>query len=252
MKTIQTLLIALAATSPLCGATNINWMDLSIFTDGGNIFTPSNFNLPGYGSVTVSYSPSPVFPNFSIPSRYFTRDASGVADNGSITVGPDTYQWTDLDFISGVNGRASDPAITWDVTFTFNDGPADNIVVGIWGLGHKTTQGATEATISEGGTELGQYDVPSVTTAPISATATASSISVVNSVTQPNSGSGNSHLGIYELSNSALSSLTLSAVSHISEDGLGFNIGVVPEPAAFGGVLGLAALMVARRQRHAV
>jgi len=250
MKTIQTLLIALAATSPLYGATNINWMDLSIFTDGGNIFTPSNFNLPGYGSVTVSYAPAPLFP-ISSPSGFFTRNASGIADNGSITVGPDTYQWTDLDFIFGVNGTASEPAITWDVTFTFNDGPADNIVVGIWGLGHKPTQGSTEITMNQGGTELGQYDIPSVTTAPLSASITSSSITVVNSVTQPTPGAGNSHLGIYELSNSALTTLTLSAVSHISEDGLGFNIGVVPEPTAFGGVMGLAALMVARRQRHA-
>lgn len=223
----------------------IDWLQMVPTPYNSTVPNNSVFNLPGVGNVTVTYS----YP------AYFTqaRGQSPLLTAGSIVSGLDTYAWTNYELFSTVFSVGPDPLvpIPWTITYTFPGTiPAGSLYLGVAGLGQTTSfgGGASTAQVSQNGTFLGDWTGGGNYGA-TQYSGGAGTFSMQNSQT----GAGgadpwwNSALGVVRIDD-AVSSLTVN-LSQIRGDGIGLDIGFVPEPST-AALLGIGALLAMRRQRR--
>lgn len=249
MKTRSLIVASALAIAAASGADaaifSLNWLQMAPTPIGSSVPNNSVFNLPGVGNVTVSYS---------IPASYnHARFQSPIFSPGSVTSGPDTYNWSAHEAFSATSFGPQVPlASSWDITYTFTSTLAPGtIVLGVQGLGATTSfgGGASTATVLQNGLFLGDH----ISGQPYGATQFSSGpgvFSMQNSVT--GIGGQNPHwnteLGLVKIMD-PISSLTVR-FSQLSGDGVGVNIAsAIPTPgaAALAGIAGLAGLRRRRR-----
>ncbi|MCA9312147.1 MAG: hypothetical protein KDA21_13120, partial [Phycisphaerales bacterium] len=220
--TLAAITAATIGTSSVNAATyTIDWLDMSPTAMGSSVPNGSVFNLPGAGAVTVTYSLAPGFSD--------ARTQNPLFQNGSVTSGPDTWNWTSHELFGATNLTSSNPLVPlpWRITYSFTGTiPANRLYVGVAGLGQTTSfgGGATTATVNQNGTFVGDlisggnYGATQFTSGP-------GFFSMQNSV----NGAGgadpwwNTELGVVRI-NDAVSSITVD-FSQISGDGACVNIG---------------------------
>lgn len=233
------------APAALAANYNIDWLTMSPPAFGSSVPNNSVYNLAGVGNVTVTYS---------IPSGFTdARVQSPLLTAGNVTSGPDNYAWSDYELFAATNNVSANPIVPvpWRVTFSFpGTVPANQIFVGVAGLGQTTSfgGGATTATVNQNGTFLGDWSGGG-NYGPSLYTPGAGTFTLQNSLT----GAGgadpwwNSMLAVVQI-NDAVSSITVD-FAHIAGDGAGVNIGFAPTPAT--GVLAALAGLGALRRRRA-
>ena len=236
--------LAIPAFQSAADIFSITWLDQSPTALNSPVPNNSNFFLPGAGNVNVTYS---------IPSTFIHgRQQNGSLMAGNVTLGPDTWAWTNHEQFAATLLSGPDPLVpvAWDITYTFTGTlPAGSLVVGVAGLGRTDSfgGGASVATVNQNGTFLGDWD-GSNNWGPTQFTGGVGTFSMQNSL----SGLGgadphwNTPLGVVRIDD-AVSSITVR-FAHIRGDGVGVNIGFVPSPAA-ASMLGLAGLAATRRRR---
>ena len=110
-----TLTFATAVSSTALSANYaIQWLDMSATAPGGLFASGSVYSLPGDGNVRIDYTSS-------LPSapQNWNRATLGA---GSILSGADTYSWSGIDTMQGVNGFGGTPTQSYTITFSFLDG----------------------------------------------------------------------------------------------------------------------------------
>lgn len=243
--TVASLLAAATLTSSAHAVNyNLNWLSYAPTAIGSPVPNASVFNLPGVGPVTVTYS----MPAANLHARF----QSNIFYPGSVTSGPDTYNWSVHEAFS-VTSFAQAPSIStsWDITYTFPTTLAPGtIVLGVQGLGATNSPivGTTTATVLQNGLFLGDY-ISGQNYGATQFNPGFGSFSMQNSVTGP--GGQNPHwnteLGLVKIMD-PISSLTVR-FNQLSGDGTGVNIAsVVPTPGA-AGLAALAGLAAMRRRR---
>ena len=241
------LTLALALTASSASATNytIDWLNMAPTPFGSTVPNNSVFNLPGVGNVTVTYS----YPSYFTQTRLQNPDLL----NGNVTSGGDNYAWTSQELLATVFTVGPDPIVPvpWQVTYTFpGTQAAGTIFLGVAGLGQTTSfgGGASTATVNQNGTFLGDWSGAGGPWGPTQFTA-GPPFQMQNSLT----GAGgqdpwwNTPLGVVRIDD-PISSLTVD-FSQIRGDGIGVNIGAVPEPATFA-LLVFGGLAATRRPRR--
>lgn len=249
MTRFASIVASLAAAAGLASnahAVNysLNWLNMSPTAIGSPVPNASVYNLPGVGPVTITYSIPPAYTHARFQSSIFYP--------GSVTSGPDTYNWATHEAFSAT-ASAPSPAISssWDITYTFPSTLAPGtIVLGVQGLGatNSPVVGATVATVQQNGLFLGDF----ISGQNYGATQFNSGpgiFTMQNSVTGP--GGQNPHwnteLGLVKIMD-PISSLTVR-FAQLNGDGVGVNIAsVVPTPGA-AALLGLGGMCVLRRRR---
>jgi hypothetical protein len=243
-------MLALAAALLVSAASaanyTIDWLNMAPTPLGSPVPNNSVYNLPGVGNVTITYS----YPT------YFTqaRSQNAFLQNGNVTSGGDNYAWTSHELLSTVFTVGPDPLVPvpWRITYTFPSlQPAGKIYLGVAGLGQTTSfgGGASTATVNQNGTFLGDWSGAGGPWGPTQFTA-GPPFQMQNSLT----GAGgqdpwwNTPLGVVRIDD-PISALTID-FSQIRGDGIGVNIGAIPEPAG-AVLLGIGALLALRRRRGA-
>lgn len=216
----------------------ITWMDLGAYEIGGTITSGSSVDVPGYGSVQISYSP--MVPPGSFGDTY-TRVHQAAAQNGNVTNAGTKYSWGNVDQLAILHhdGTCGQTA-TYSVTFTFPPGiPAGQIAIGVGGLGRldqtcsprKTTVSVTGLSSSSTPTFLGDWAL-GAGFAPTAPSVTGPTLTLSNSVPEPGAGYFNTNFAVVQV-NDAVSSITLN-VSQIADDGIAVTIGrIAPCPPIF-------------------
>jgi hypothetical protein len=242
MKTMRACAIGailLAAAMPAAQAATsvINWLNLDPVTPGFSL-PPGSYTLPGYGTVLVTIGGSPLG---------HIRQQSPLYQNGSVTHGGDVYSWTVMDNVFQVNTDFSGTIASYQITFTFQNGPvaAGDLTLAAWGLGRTDLVfpgNITSISSSHDATFLGDY-VLAANYAPTGFTGGVGSFTLQNSLPgnlTPGNPAFNTHLGVVRIDDS-ISSLTL-LVNHIGQDGMGLNIGLITEPVPEPGSAALSLL----------
>jgi hypothetical protein len=229
----------------------ISWLDMSngslqgSIAPGGPVFDGQTFNLPGYGTVGVSFPTS---------TLNHTRNVNAALNNGSISSGADTYSWSGTpDQFSAVNFFDVNGVVNYSVTYTFLSGPvsAGKLAFAASGIGrfkYFGTEYVSSIAAAQNSAFLGDFDLPGAT----ASTQYTGGFTLINSqpsLGAPGEAAFNTDYGIVRIDDS-ISSLTVN-VSQIGQDGLGFTvgyIGVVPEPTALA-ALCIPGFMLTRRRR---
>lgn len=207
------------------GAANyaIDWLTMAPTPLGGSVPNGASFNVSGIGNVTVTYA---------IPALIgHVRAQSAPFQTGNVTLGPDTYSWTDYEWFGTIyNGTDLGP-VACSVTYTF---PAmlspGTVYVGTIGLGATTSFGGGTSTIRvlQNGTYLGEW-VGDATFGASQFIGGVGNFTVMNSVTGPGGVDPhwNTNLAVVRIDD-AVSSLTVYHTV-LRGDGIGANIGFVPD-----------------------
>lgn len=243
-------LIAAFGTS-LSSAANytVDWMSLAPTPFGNAPPFSSFYNLPGVGTVQMTYSANPDFSEVRLQEPQLA--------SGSVPYGSDTYSWTNHEFLGRTNLAFSGVLnSSWFVTYTFpGTVPAGQLILGVQGLGRRDPLPGenpldciTTATVLQNGTHLGDY-TGALNVGPTLFSPSAGMFTMMNSLTGPGGQDPwwNTGLALVRIDD-AVSSLTVR-FDQTSGDGVGVNIGVIPEPAsaALLGAGGLLALGFRRR-----
>lgn len=243
----RTAVIALAgacvASTASAATDTINWMSFAPVPMGGSVPVNSTYFLGGVGNVTVSYA--------MVGSYNSGRaNSAGTLDNGSVTSGSDTYQWSNWEGFDAVRLDPAPPALTlWAITFTFtNTVAAGSIYLGIAGLGSTTNFGQptnTVANVNQNGTYLGEYG-PSIFGSNQYSSGSGW-FSLENSVSGPGGSNPwwNTRLAVVRIDD-AISSLTVD-FWQLSGDGVVLNIGTIPGP---GGLALMGVLLAGGNRRR--
>lgn len=243
------LALALAATNASASTYNITWLQLAPTPFGSAPPFSSSYNLPGIGTVGVSYTPHSDFAEgrLQVPALA----------TGSVPYGGDTYNWTNQETLARTNwGFSGVLNSSWQVTYTFpSTVPAGKIILGVQGLGRRdpnpgelASDCISTAIVQQNGTYFGDF-TGALNVGPTLFTPAAGTFSMTNSLTGPGGADPwwNTGLALVRIDD-ALNSLTVR-FNQTAGDGVGVNIGVIPEPAS-AALLGIgAALYVARRRR---
>jgi len=124
------VIFSLWAGAARAASFGVDWIDMSSIPVGSTVPSGSVFAIPGYGSVTITYTGS--------LNRTHDQLAAAQNVNGPLSIGSDTYQWMTFDGLFQVNpaGGSSTP-LTYSITYTFSGLPIppDELVLGVWGLG---------------------------------------------------------------------------------------------------------------------
>jgi hypothetical protein len=239
------LTLVFAASNAMAASYTIDWLNMAPTAFGSAVPNNSVFNLPGVGNVTVTYS----YP------AYFTQTRSQNVDlqNGNLTYAGDNYAWTNQELLATVFTEGPDPIVPvpWWVTYTFpGTQAAGKIFLGVAGLGQTTSfgGGASSATVNQNGTFLGDWSGAGGPWGPTQFTP-GPPFQMQNSLTGPGGLDPwwNTPLGVVRIDD-PISSLTVD-FSQIRGDGIGVNIGAVPEPAS-AGLLALGGLLAMSRRRR--
>lgn len=233
------LVLAIGVSS--VSAANITWLNQAPTPFGSSVPNNSVFNLPGVGNVTLTYS----VPSGLVDSR---------GQNPLLTSGnAGGYTWTNWEQFGVTSFAPNPPFVTtqWRVTYTFSGTVSPGtLFVGAAGLGRTSSfgGGASTATVNQNGTFVGDWSGGG-NYGPTQFTGGVGTFSMQNSLT----GAGgadphwNSMLGVVAI-NDPVSSLTI-LVDSLPGDGIGVNIGAVPEPTSLG-LFGIGALALYRRSRR--
>lgn len=235
-----------AATASHAAVYTIDWLDMGPTLFGTPVPNNSNYFLPGVGNVNITYSLSPNFNH----ARQDTTATNLI--NGSVTSGPDTYNWGAHEQFAATLLVGPDPLVpeSWRITYTFpNAIPAGNLFLGVSGLGATTSfgGGTSTATVNQSGTFLGDWSGGNNWGQTLFSGGVGS-FSMQNSLT----GIGgvdphwNSQLGVVRIDDT-ITSLTID-FAQIRGDGVGVNIGYVPTPGT-AALFGLGSFACLRRRR---
>jgi len=244
-------LVGAAIAAPASGAViPLTWLDMAPVPFNTPVPNASAYFMPGLGNVTITYT---------IPSYFLHNHATNpIFDNGSVINGPDTYSWTNNQYFGATNFNPGNSDGTpslgdpWSITYTFpTTVPANQIYLGISGLGRTTNSGGIEstATVNQNGTFLGDF----ISGFPFGATdfiPGAGTFMLRNTQTGPGGSDPwwNTELALVQI-NDSLNSLTVN-FWQLPGDGLTVNIAyAVPTPGA-ASLLGLAGLVAIRRRRN--
>lgn len=245
------LLIAFAAGTASAASFNVNWMSLAPTPFGSPPPFVGNYNLPGIGTVQMTYTADPDFAE--------ARLQVPALATGSVTFGPDTYSWTNQETLARTNWAYSGVLNTaWFVTYTFpGTVPAGQLILGVQGLGRRDANPGenpadciTTAFVPQSGTYLGDW-TGALNVGPTQFSGGVGNFSMVNSLSGPGGADPwwNTGLALVRIDD-PVSSLTVR-VSQTGGDGVGVNIGsIVPEPGS-AALLALGGLLALRRQRSA-
>lgn len=241
--------VSLALALSASAATyNINWLSLAPTPMGSPPPFNGNYTLPGVGAVNMTYSAHPDFveARFQVPPLV----------NGSLNYGGDTYNWANHETLARTNwGFSGVLNSSWFVTYTFSGTiPAGKIVLGVQGLGRRDPNPGenpldtiTSATVLQNGTHFGDY-TGAMNVGPTAFSGGPGTFSMVNSLSGPGGADPwwNTGLALVRIDD-AITSLTVR-INQTSGDGIGVNIGVIPEPAS-AALLGLGGLLALARRR---
>ena len=233
--------LVFASVASTTSAATIDWLNQAPTPFGSSVPNNSVFNLPGVGNVTVTYSIPTTFAN--------ARSQNPLFQNGNVP----GHTWAAHELF-GATSYAPNPPFTttqWRITYTFPGTVAANtLYVGVAGLGRTDSFGGgmSTAAVNQNGLFLGDW------TGGGNYGAT-QFIGGVGTFTMQNSVSGlggadpwwNSALGVVQILD-PVNSLTV-IFDQLPGDGVGVNIGAVPEPATIG-LVGLGILGVLRKRRH--
>ncbi len=222
---VMLLCFTLCATTAGAATINIAWLDMSPTAITTPVPNASVFVVAGVGNVTVTKS---IGANVSD-----TRSTSPSFTIGSVVSGPNTYQWTNYEYFGTILNSGPDPIvpIVSTVTYTFPATlSAGTVYVGTIGLGATTSfgGGASTMTVNQNGTFLGDF-AGAGGFGPSLFTPGAGTFTVQNSMTAPGGVNPhwNSQLAIVRIDD-PVSSITI-VHSGIRGDGIGANIGFVPD-----------------------
>jgi hypothetical protein len=245
------LSLGLTASSAVAANLSVNWMQLVPTPFGSPPPFNSSYNLPGVGTVNMSYSPNADFSE--------ARLQVGPLASGSVFYSPDTYSWSNQECLARTNwGFSGVLNSSWNVTYTFPSTlSAGTIVLGVQGLGRRDANPGenpadtiTTATVLQNGTHLGDW-TGSMNVGLTDFTAGSGMFSMKNQLTGPGGADPwwNTGLALVRIDD-AVSSLTVR-FDQTAGDGVGVNIGVlVPEPGS-AALLGLGGVLALWRRRRA-
>ena len=224
-------LFSVAAVGGEAGAAavNITWMSMAPIPLNTSVPSGSVFFVPGVGPVTVTYSMPAVYTN--------ARTQNSCLQNGTLTVGPNTWSWTAHELFAAIFTVGPDPLVPECYTITYTlpvQCPKGSVYLGFAGLGATTSfgGGASTGTVNQNGTFLGDFPFPQPSGCgpwgPTQFTGGAGTFQVQNSLT----GSGgqdpwwNTPLGVVRIDD-PVSSVT-ATICQLRGDGVGVNIGFDP------------------------
>jgi hypothetical protein len=227
------LVLALAACSASAAVNyTVDWMQMVPTPFGSAPPFTGTYNLPGVGVVQMSYTG----PLSDFAEARFQNPAIA---SGSISYGGDTYSWNNNEMLARTNwaysGVLNSP---WQVTYTFSSTiPAGQLILGVSGLGRRDPNAnenpldcISTASVSQNGTFLGDW-INGNNWGPTLFSGGAGNFSMENSLTGPGGADPwwNTGLALVRIDD-PVSSLTVY-FHHTAGDGVGVNIGVVPEPS---------------------
>lgn len=242
------LVLVGVVSSAVAANYNVNWMSLAPTPFGSAPPFAGNYNLPGIGTVQMTYSANPDFSE----ARVSVPALSG----GAVAFAGDTYAWTPEETLGRTNLAVSGlPISTWTVTYTFpGTVPAGTLILGVQGLGRRDANPGENpantisvATVLQNGTHLGDW-TGAQNFGPTLFTPSAGSFTMMNSVSGPGGANPwwNTGLALVRIDD-AVSTLTVH-IDQTSGDGLGVNLGtIIPEPTT-AALFGLGALLGLRRR----
>lgn len=223
---LAALLLASSASLAAAATYNIDWLTMSPPAVAGTIPNGSVYSVTGIGNVTVTYG---------VPGDWAVQRGQNASFTaGSVVNGPDTYQWTDYEYVATIFTAGALGPVVGTVTFTFPSVlPAGSVYVGTIGLGATSDDGTGASGVStsrvlQNGTFLGDYNGDPTFGASLY-TGGPGFFVVQNSQT----GSGgqnpwwNSQLGVTRVDD-AVSSITVFQTA-LRGDGIGVNVGFTPE-----------------------
>ncbi len=243
------LALAFAASAASASNYTVNWMPLAPTPFGSAPPFSSSYNLPGVGTVQMTYTAHPDFAE--------ARLQVPALASGSVAFGGDNYAWSNQETLARTNwGYSGVLNSSWTVTYTFpGTVAAGQIVLGVQGLGRRDANPGenpadtiSTATVLQNGTHLGDW-TGSLNVGPTLYTPAAGTFSMMNSLTGPGGADPwwNTGLALVRIDDS-ISSLTVH-IDQTMGDGVGVNIGsIVPEPATLA-LLGAGGLLALRRRR---
>lgn len=243
-----TLILAVTATTASASSYTVDWMPLAPTPFGSAPPFVGNYNLPGVGTVQMSYT---AHADFAESRLQIPQLASG-----SVFAGGDTYSWTNQETLARTNwGFSGVLNSSWQVTYTFpNAIPAGQIILGVQGLGRRDALPGTNpadyisvATVLQNGTHLGDF-TGALNVGPTLFTSGAGTFNMMNTLTGPGGQDPwwNTGLALVRIDD-PISSLTVH-FDQTSGDGVGVNIGFIPEPTTMG-LLAMGSLLILRRRR---
>jgi len=244
--------LALAVAAPTYAATNytVDWMQMAPTPFGSPPPFSSSYNLPGIGTVQMTYAADPDFTE--------ARVQIPALASGTLAYAGDTYSWSNHEALGrtnwGYSGVLNSP---WQVTYTFpGTVPAGQLILGVQGLGRRDAPPGesplnymTVATVLQNGTHLGDW-TGSLNVGPTLFTPAAGSFTMINSLTGPGGQDPwwNTGLALVRIDD-PVSSLTVH-FDHTAGDGVGVNIGAIPEPGSVA-LLATGGLLALLRRRSA-
>lgn len=248
---LMSIVSVISVSSASAALYTVNWMQMT--PTPFNTAPPFSgiYNLPGIGNVQMTYTPDSDFAE--------SRLAVPALQNGSVNFAGDTYSWGPQEVLARTNwGFSGLLNSSWTVTYTFpNTIPAGDLILGVTGLGRRNANPyenpadtITTLSVQQNGTHFGDW-TGAQNWGPSLFTPAAGSFSMVNSMT----GFGgadpwwNTGLALVRIDD-AVSSLTVR-IDQTSGDGMGVNIGVIPEPGTLGLLLIGGACTLLRRRRNA-